>query len=136
MRVFLGNEKGKGKADDILKLHGFFNESGPMWLGNLWDRELCNKVHCTAVKNKIFRYNKELANFLKIIKDESEINAVGFYDLNEICKSNKIKNLQKKNGIIDKIRKSGHMASETHFKGEGIRSNVPINGLIKILKNK
>ena len=135
MRVFLINQKGKNKADEILKQHNCFNNAGPMWLGNLWDKGLTSRMCSNALKNKIFKTNKELKNFLKIIKEESKINGAGFYDLHSICEKNNIKNLQKKDEIINKIKKSGYKASESHFKGEGVRSDVPTNKLLKILRN-
>ena len=135
MRVFLRNEKGKNKADEILKLHGMFDNAGPMWLGKLFDKKLASEMYANAVKDKIFRDNKELANFLYIIKDESKINSVGFYDLGHIAEKNKIKQLPKKEVIKSKIKKLGYQASDTHFKGEGIRSDISLKDLIKILKN-
>ncbi len=134
MRAFLKNEKGKHKVDKILKLHGFFNDAGPLWLGNLWDKNLADKIYKNTLKNKIFRENMELVGFLQTIKEESKINAVGFYDLHDICRKNNIKNLPRKEIMKNKIKKAGYKASDTHFKGEGIRSDIEINHLIKILK--
>lgn len=136
MRVFLKNLKGKEKADGILKLHGMSNGAGPMWLGSLWDRTLTSKMRNNSIKNKFFKNNKELTRFLQVIKEESGINSIGFYDLHDICEKNKIKDLQKKEIIIGKIKKTGYRASQTHFRGEGIRSSIPINRLLKILQNK
>ena len=133
MRVFLRNEKGKNKADIILKQHGNFNNSGPMWLGKLWDENIASKIYKSALGMNIFKHNKELIKFLRIIKDESKINSVGFYDLNYLCKDNKIKSIQKKGTVIDRIRAAGFKASETHFKGEGIRSEIGSDKLIHIL---
>src|SRR3989338_8773318 len=45
MRVFLKNEKGKNKVDEVLKMHGLFNNAGPMWLGSLFDSKLCDEVY-------------------------------------------------------------------------------------------
>ena len=135
MRIFLRNDKEKNKVDEILKLHGYINDSGPMWLGNLWDKKLTISMHNELSKNNTLNKNKELVNFLSIVKDESKINAVGFYDLHEICEKNKIKHLQKKEIIINKIKRLGYQSSETHFKGEGVRSNIPLKNLIKIVKN-
>ncbi len=134
MRVFLKNDKGKNKVDGILKQHGKFNDAGPVWLGNLWDRKLASKIYNNAFKNEIFGKNRELIKFLKTIKEESKIKTTGFYDLHHICEKNKIDNLSKKEVLLNKIRKMGYKASDTHFKGEGIRSNIPLNELIKILK--
>ena len=134
MRVFLRNEKGKNKVDKILKMHGPFNNAGPLWLGNLFDSKLCDVVYQNSIKNKNFNKNNEMIKFLKTIRDESKINTVGFCDLNEIAEKNKIKTLPKKDAIKNKIKKLGYNASDTHFKGEGIRSNIPIKELVMILR--
>ena len=134
MRIFFRNYKGKSNVDEILKHHEYFNEAGPMWIGSLWNKYLCNKILNNAIKNKIFKNNMDLIKFLKMIRDESKIKNVGFYDLDDICKKNKIKNLQKKELIIDRIKKLGYGASETHFKGQGVRSDIPLKNLIKIVK--
>ena len=136
MRVFLRNIKRKNIVDKILKQHGYFDDAGPMWLGSLWDSKLVIKMYQNAIKNNIFNNNNELIKFLKIIKEESKINAVGFYDLHDVCNKNKIKILQKKEIIKNIIKKLGYKASNTHFKGEGIRSNITSNELIKILKRR
>ncbi|MBI1935181.1 hypothetical protein HYS31_01965 [Candidatus Woesearchaeota archaeon] len=134
MRVFLKNNKGKNKADEILKLHGMLGDAGPMWLGRLWYDKLASEICSQALKNELFNKDKELIKFLKIIKEESKIDAVGFYDAHDICEKNKIGNLQKKSAIIEGIRKLRYSASETHFKGEGIRSNIPYQKLLRIMK--
>lgn len=134
MRVFLKNEKSKNKTDKILKQHNHFNSTGPMWLGSLYDKKLISSVYKDALRNEIFKNNKELINFLQIIKEESKINVVGFYDLHDICKRHGIKTLGKKDAIKERIREHGYKVSETHFKGEGLRSDIPLKELIKILK--
>ena len=134
MRVFLRNEKGKSRVDGVLKRHGYFNDAGPMWLGNLWDKNLCNNMYNASLKNEIFNKNKELIKFLKIINDESKISVIGFYDLHSICKKTNIKTMQKKEIVINKIKKFEYKSSETHFSGHGIRSDITLNKLIKILK--
>ena len=136
MRVFLRNEKSKNKVDDILSQHGFFNDSGPMWLGELWDNGLAGKIWSNAANDEIFSKNKELINFLTTIKEESKIKVVGFYDLHDISQEYKLKNLQKKGIIKEKIKKWGYKVSDTHFKGEGMRSDIPKELLLKILNKK
>ncbi|MDP3765468.1 MAG: tRNA (guanine(26)-N(2))-dimethyltransferase [Nanoarchaeota archaeon] len=134
MRVFLKNEKGKNKVDEILKGHNLFDNAGPMWMGRLWDNKLLSMMYKNVLKNKILNKNMELIKFLKAIKEESEIDAVGFYDLHDICEKNKIKMMQKKEIIKNKIKKLGYKVSDTHFKGVAIRSNIPIDKLVRILK--
>ena len=93
-------------------------------------------MYVNVSKNNLLKKNKGLVNFLKMLQEESKINTVGFYDLHDICEKNNIKLLQKKEVIIDKIKRLGYNVSETHFKGEGIRSNISSSKLVNLLKNK
>jgi tRNA (guanine26-N2/guanine27-N2)-dimethyltransferase len=136
MRIFFNCAKGKSKADKILNEHNLFENIGPMWTGQLWDKKLCSQMHENAVKNKIFNKNIELIRFLKTIKEESKIDSLGFYDIHDICSKYKIKNMTTKEEIILKIKKTGYNASNTHFLGHGIRSDMGIIKLIKIIKKK
>ena len=98
-RVFLRCDKGKSYVDEIVKMHGMLDNAGPLWLGSLWDKRLVNKMHKSCIKGSLplnsrikkNNKNKELINFLKIIKEESKINAVGFYDIHEIVEKEKIR---------------------------------------------
>jgi len=56
--------------------------------------------------------------------------------LHDICEKKNIKNLQKKGIFINRIKKLGYQASNTHFKGEGIRSNIPYPKLVNLIKNE
>jgi len=136
MRVFFRNDNGKNKTDKILSLHGMFHGTGPMWLGSLWDGQLCDKMCNNSIKSKTLNKNKELVKFLKTIRGESRVNAAGFYDLSIIAEKNRIRELPKINILREKIRKFGYRASQTHFSGNGIRSCIPANELVNLLKKQ
>lgn len=133
-RIFFRCNKGKKECDKISKEHGMFNDAGPMWLGKLWDKKLVNKIFSqlnNAMKNKkplnkkdiksikikINENYNELFKFLKVIKEESKINSVGFID------THKMKKISKKEDLIKGLKKKGHKASSTHFLGTGIRTD-------------
>ena len=113
-RVFFRCDKGKKKADQILNFHKTMKyekkEYGPIWTGRLWDEKLVDKMYKNHDKN-----NKKLHDLISIIKDESKIDTIGFYDLHKIAK-------QKKKAIpkIESLLKKN--VSRTHFLGWGIRS--------------
>jgi tRNA (guanine26-N2/guanine27-N2)-dimethyltransferase len=129
-RLFFSCEKGKQKVDEILKKHEFFlynpktmerevskfnykkdfDYSGPLWTGKLWDEKLVEKMF-----NKCDKGNKELYDLLSIIKEESKIDNVGFYDLHKLAKLKK-KPIPK----IETMLKKGN--SRTHFLGWGIKA--------------
>ncbi len=157
-RVFFRCIKGKKLCDEISGHHGMFNDAGPLWLGNLWDNKLADKMHSALLKaqignkplktdltkNKILTkkniiisnnqdYNK-LLNFLKTIKEESKINAAGFYDMHGIAEKRKSGRIMKKSELIEKIRGRGFKAAETHFSGTGIRTDISYDKLLMLLK--
>ena len=141
-RVFFRCVKGKKDVDKVIEQHGMFDNAGPLWLGKLWDKKLVDKVYRSikkepllkkSIKNKI--YDKKLIKFLKTIKNESKMNIVGFYDIHRLVKRNKIKKIIKKEELIKRIKKNGYRVGETHFSGTGVRSNILLKELIKILKN-
>ena len=138
-RVFFRCVKGKRICDEIAERHGMLNDTGPLWLGSLWDSKLVNGMYTTLLKNnneKIIINNNqnELLKFLKTIKDESKIDSIGFYDLHYIAEKKRLRTMGKKEDIIKKIKKNGYMASGTHFSGTGVRSNIPYAKLLPLLK--
>ena len=101
-----------------------------------------NKKAVKSIKNNkitnekiiINENKKELLKFLKVIKDESKINSIGFYDLHDIAEKKRLRTMGKKEDIIKKIKKKGYMASGTHFSGTGIRSDISYRKLLPLLK--
>jgi tRNA (guanine26-N2/guanine27-N2)-dimethyltransferase len=139
-RLFFSCEKGREKVDKILEEHKYliynkdtmerklvedvFNAetrekgwsyAGPIWAGQLWDSSLVEKMLDCCDRNDHF-----LLNLLEIIKEESNIKVVGFYDLHGIARISK-KALPK----IESIVKKGLIA-RTHFLGWGIRTTKPL----------
>jgi tRNA (guanine26-N2/guanine27-N2)-dimethyltransferase len=145
MRIFFRCVKGKTEVDNVLKLHGDFEKSGPIWKGQLWDKKLVDDMHKSInnisinikgnKKNKKIIFDESLIKFLGIIKEESKVDTIGFYDMHRIVKRNKIKIIPKKLDLIKKIKKLGHNASETHFSGTGIRSDIGLKKLLKLINN-
>ncbi|MBU1204304.1 MAG: tRNA (guanine(10)-N(2))-dimethyltransferase [Nanoarchaeota archaeon] len=157
-RVFFKCIKGKKKVDELMKNIGYivycssclfrkttrdiFNSNkcpvcgsrldyaGPLWLGQLWDKKLINNM-CKNIKNL---EDKELVKFLEIIKKESKISSVGFYDVAQVVKHNKLKNIPKKDLLINEIKKAGFKAAETHIKPNSIKSNIELKELLKLIK--
>lgn len=126
-RVFLRCEKGKKKVDEVIKQYGMYENSGPLWLGQLWDKKLVSLIE----KSNELEENKK---FLRIIKDESKIDVVGFYDINKLAKRNKIKVLPKKNDLINKLKKKKFKVAETHFRENSIRTNAKLKDIVSVLK--
>jgi tRNA (guanine26-N2/guanine27-N2)-dimethyltransferase len=133
MRVFFRCIKGKERCDEVLQKHGVFkigeSEAGPLWLGELWDESLVEKMYNLALK---LDYEFDI-KFLKTILDESRIKTVGFYDIHNLCKKNKLEVPQFER-ICDELKKRKFVFSRTHFCEFGIKSNVGEEEMVGILK--
>ncbi|MBS3159076.1 tRNA (guanine(10)-N(2))-dimethyltransferase [Candidatus Woesearchaeota archaeon] len=132
MRIFMHCEKGKKKVDKILKQHGNYNNAGPLWLGQLWDTTIAQKIASSA--KKLSYINDQEKKFLNTIAQESKIDTVGFYNLPKICKKNKL-TIIKQDELIKRIKSAGYKVALTHFTNNSIRSDIPLPELIKIIKN-
>jgi tRNA (guanine26-N2/guanine27-N2)-dimethyltransferase len=118
MRVYFRCVKGKTKVDTLLKQHGMFQGAGPMWLGRLWDTELVQKIDLGE---------------LSIIAEESKLDVIGFYDVHQICKAQKMR-APKMSAIIEAVTKLGHKASQTHFSKYGIKTDMDKEEFVNLLK--
>ena len=97
----------------------------PLNKSNINNNLIINKIIINNNQN-----NNELLKFLKIIKGESKINAIGFYDVHNIAKKRKLKTMMRKEDIIKKIGKKGFNAANTHFSGVGIRSDIQYGDIL------
>jgi len=121
MRVFLVCKKSKKECDNIAKQHKEYKGAGPIWIGNLKNKSIAKKL---LLDDK----------FSKALKEELEI--IGFYEIPQIYKKEKIGIGKKIEDIIKSIKKLKYKASRTHFSGQGIKSNIPYDKLVRILKKK
>jgi tRNA (guanine26-N2/guanine27-N2)-dimethyltransferase len=123
VRIFFHCEKSKEATDKILKQHSFFNNYGPLWTGQLLDKKLTKEISKLAPEDK----------FLKILAEESKIPSLGYFHIHKLCKAYKLR-VPKKELLIQELNKQGFKAVETHFSPLGIRTKIPLEKLIKILK--
>jgi len=103
--------------------------SGPMWVGRLYDQKIAELI---------FASNKDDVNakFLLTLVWESKPNIldiVGFYDIHELCKHYK-KKIPNFDVLIKMIEDEGYFVSRTHFTPLGIKTNMPVKELIKIIE--
>lgn len=88
--------------------------AGPLWLGNLWDENLAS-----------------LFDLIPYIQQESRINVPWHFDTHRIAKLVG-KEAIRHDIIIAKLQDKGFMASRTHFKPEGIKTDASIKDLISL----
>jgi tRNA (guanine26-N2/guanine27-N2)-dimethyltransferase len=145
-RIFFKCVKGKKECDKILQQHKYFlycnncqsfwpsniNHgfccntdmiyAGPLWIGDLWNVDLAKKLS---------KDNED--RFTEMIFQESTINTVGFFDVHVLAKKHKfaIPNYEK---LLVELNKNGK-SSRTIFSEKGIRTELKIGELLKIINN-
>ena len=76
---------------------------------------------------------KEVKNILEKIYCESGIDVVGFFDVHRYSKKLK-RNVPPKKSLFNAIKKKGFKACDTHFRLEGIRSDISPKEFLRIMK--
>jgi tRNA (guanine26-N2/guanine27-N2)-dimethyltransferase len=154
-RVFFYCEKGKQKVDRIMGSHKFlvYNRktlerkviddvfsngdnrekewvyAGPMWTRQLWDKGLVKKMFMEQEKG-----NPKLNNLLRAINFEAGLEVVGFYTLPPLVNCLGLKESPRKEQVLERLRKKGFNAAETHFDGQGIRTDAPIKVVLESVR--
>ena len=72
--------------------------------------------------------------FLDTIAEESSIKTVGFHDIHNICKRNKLE-CPSFDKVMEQISAKGFNVSRTHFTGFGLRSDIDEDTLLKIIRS-
>ncbi len=133
MRVFLKSKKSKSLSAEVFDKHKkieFNNNSmfGPVWTGQLNDTEIVSEMlrKCKKEKNK---------RFIEMIKKESETNALFYYDIHKEIKRYKLHNNPRKQQIINRIKEEGYVASETHFLPTAVKTDIPHEKFLEIIKD-
>ncbi len=130
MRAFFICKKGKKLVDAILAKHNCLNAGiGPLWAGDLCDCAFVRKMIKNAEEPKV-------KAFLQMLHNEAAIKTTGFFDTHTLAKEHKLGRLIKKYDLIFLLKQRGYEAAETHFLGSGIKSNINLPELLKLLKAK
>ena len=104
--------------------------AGPLWLGNISDKEFIKDMIETAEELKLNK-KEELLKLFNLCYEEAE-GPVTFYDIHKLCKSLKTSS-PKMVDVIDEIRKEGYFISRTHFKLTGMRTDMPLDELKNLI---
>ncbi len=101
-----------------------FSIGGPMWLGDLWDREFVEFLRTEAERRE--EISKETKRILSLIREEAQLQTVGFYTVSK---------LSERVGIPQQppIRKAAEFFEgvRTHFEGDGFRTRLPHDEVMK-----
>ncbi|WP_406532225.1 tRNA (guanine(10)-N(2))-dimethyltransferase [Methanobrevibacter sp.] len=160
MRLYIKIEKGSKKSDETLKNIGYISHcrnclhrqtkkglasaieencpvcgeklvhAGPLWLGNIQDKEFIQKM-IDESENKKINTEKQALKLLNSCLHEADAPAT-FFDIHSICKSLKI-SAPKLDLIFDELKNKGFIAIKTHYNPLGIKTDANIRDLQKVL---
>ena len=144
MRIFLKVIKSKEKCNELLKKHKFIdidgnpidcekNEKqnyGKLWTGLIYDKELIDKILNLIKKNEEYINDSELNKLITTISNEYDY--LGFFDTHELARKYncETKSIDK---IISSLVKQGFIASKTHIRPTGIKTNAQLDIVLKTI---
>ena len=100
--------------------------AGPLWIGKLWDPYYVEGMEKELLQVKVQPQTEKL---LKVIKQESQLQTVGFYTISSLGKAFKLPTLPKKKELLKALK-----GVPTHFSGEGFRTSLPHEEVLNIVK--
>jgi len=114
----------RGRVNDVLKQHEMVGATGPLWTGQLWDKDLLSKMKSDDVKAQ---------NLIDVLFEEAKIPVVGIYDLHAACKRLGCR-VASTDEIMIAVKKKGHKIARSHLQPTAVRTTIPHKELDKILK--
>ena len=119
-----------GSIVENCKCGGKFVMMGPLWLGDLHNKEFVKKMIDKVEEMNVDDKTKiKLAKYLKMIYDEVMI-PFG-YDIHAISRMLKI-SPPSVTSIIEELKKMGYEASKVHYRGTGFKTNADVEVIKKI----
>ncbi len=103
-----------------------FEIAGPLWIGKLYDSALVKKMY----KNS--EQYKEAKKLLELILEELKVNMMGSYDVHKLSKKLR-KSAPAMAVLFEKIQKKGYKVVRTHTNRTAIKTNMPINDVLRLL---
>ncbi|CAB3287388.1 tRNA (guanine(26)-N(2))-dimethyltransferase [Methanocaldococcus lauensis] len=147
VRVYLVTDRGAKRSDKTFEMLGYVKDvngikiikkfeegyekgfSGPLYIGNLYDKTLVDEALKIAEERKL---NERILKILNAISEEAEINQVGCFDTHQLGKILKISVPPIKN-IINKLKELGFKATVTHYNPKGIKTNATLKDVIDVM---
>ena len=106
---------------------GEVKHAGPLWTGKISDSRFTEKM-----LEKIPEEWESSKDILEKVHAESEI-LTPFYNLHELASRHDV-SVPKRDKVIETLDEKGYPVSRTHFGPTGIRTDAPIDDLLKLVR--
>jgi len=110
-RVYFSLRKGAGRADRALEHLGWYDDIGPLWMGNLWDKKIVKRMK--KIAGEVRLAHKKTGEHLQLIEKEVTYGDRICYELHGLCSELKIspppmaKVLEKVQGVRTHLSPTG-----------------------------
>jgi len=105
--------------------------SGPLWTGKIFDEEFCRRVAGELPGAPwVSRRAKKL---LKLIEDEAP-GPPTYYALPRLCDDLGLR-MPSIGELVETLRERGWWTSRTHFDPQGIRTEAPVEEVVKAIRD-
>jgi tRNA (guanine26-N2/guanine27-N2)-dimethyltransferase len=103
-------------------------KAGPLWTGKLSDQRFTKEM-LEDMPNEW----EDSQEFLEKIHGEAEL-LTPFYNIHELCSKHKLQ-VPKRKDVIEALEATGYPVSRTHFSDTGLRTDAPLDDILRILRN-
>ncbi len=96
--------------------------AGPLWIGEIIDEDFVVAME-KEVETKVFRQRRKVLRLLALAKEEAKA-PITYHVVDKVCNSFGLRVPPMKR-VIQELRHTGYLASSTHFRPNGIKTNAP-----------
>jgi len=100
--------------------------AGPLWVGELWNTHYVDEM---VKESNHLEVKEETKKLLKVIREESQLQTVGFYTISALGRAFKLPALPTKKELLKELK-----GVPTHFSGEGFRTPKGHREVIETVK--
>ena len=105
--------------------------AGPLWLGNLYDKEFCKEMLRLVDLKKLQKKNRVIRVIRRIIDEDDSLPT--YYRIDRLSDRYQTPT-PKPQTVVEEAHNMGYAASLTHFHGYGVRTNADPDVLEHILR--
>jgi tRNA (guanine26-N2/guanine27-N2)-dimethyltransferase len=105
--------------------------AGPLWVGDLWDKEFCDALVVES-KKTAFKGSARISKLLNYTVQEATA-PITYFVIDRLCQKLNLTAVANQ-AFIDALHKSGFTAVPTHFNPRGIKTNASAMAAQKVLR--
>ncbi len=106
---------------------------GPLWLGELWDKEFIHRSIESADSMNTLENKERVKNILARILNEADVEIPYYYSIDYVASRLRLRSPPLKK-LIECLSSAGYIARRTHLDPKGVRTNAGYRDLVECIK--